>query len=371
MELYKAHRQWASRPKDERFPSVQALCDATKAYADTAIETSRPWSDLRTEAVGEDVQLVGKKNTPATLTNWAFGQLCARVEAPANFLRRLTSTLSSHVLNNLLAERGKTEPAGQAQLLIHTNDGLLIRALTSDKYARVWNYEVADRLLGLEQYGWTPARPDTQFAPSIGVFIPKEESDFPALYASDHDMFVFLVNAQIVLEVEGGRLRKGIIVENSEVGAAMLRLTRFYYDKMCGNHIIWGARDVVEIALRHVGRVRERWGEYEVALSRFANESTSDIEAKIASAKTKILGGTKEEVLDRLFGLRSLGLSRKVLTGGYEAQETLVATGVEENDPRTQYGIVQGLTRFSQTLGFADRRQDIDRAAGRILELDF
>lgn len=59
------------------------------------------------------------------------------------------------------------------------------------------------------------------------------------------------------------------------------------------------------------------------------------------------------------------------MAGPDAGDKTLVATGVEENDPRTQYGIVQGLTRYSQTIPFADKRQDIDRAAGRILELDF
>ena len=85
MELFKANAQWSTRPADERFTSLQGLYDATKAYADVAKEKDVDWQDLRTEAQDGDVQLVGRAGVPAKLTHWAFGQLCARVEAPAKF----------------------------------------------------------------------------------------------------------------------------------------------------------------------------------------------------------------------------------------------------------------------------------------------
>jgi hypothetical protein len=33
--------------------------------------------------------------------------------------------------------------------------------------------------------------------------------------------------------------------------------------------------------------------------------------------------------------------------------------------------MVQGLTRHSQTMQYADARTDIDRAAGKLMEVDF
>lgn len=123
MEIFKANRQSAERPADERFPNLRALYEATKAYADHAAEVERPWSELRAEADGEDVRLVGKRNQPATLTNWAFGQLANRVQAPADYLRRLPPTLAAQNLNHGLAAR----PDGNAQLLFQTNGGLLQR----------------------------------------------------------------------------------------------------------------------------------------------------------------------------------------------------------------------------------------------------
>ena len=74
MELFKANRQWATRPADERFPTLQALYDVTRAYAQEAKTKDVPVSDLRVEANEGDVGLVGRAGIPAKFTHWAFGQ---------------------------------------------------------------------------------------------------------------------------------------------------------------------------------------------------------------------------------------------------------------------------------------------------------
>jgi hypothetical protein len=198
--------------------------------------------------------------------------------------------------------------------------------------------------------------------------IRKTAEDFPALYASDHDLFAFVRNNTARLSEPGNPdgLQRGVIVENSEVGASALKLTRFLYREMCGNHIIWGASKVIEIAVRHVGDARQRWSTYSYELKRYAESSVSDEEATIASAKQKVIAHTKEEVLNTLFGKRAVGLSRKTLEAGYEA--TLPAL---DGSPNTVWGIVQGLTRHSQTIPYADGRNVVDKAAGKLMELVF
>lgn len=86
------------------------------------------------------------------------------------------------------------------------------------------------------------------------------------------------------------------------------------------------------------------------------------------TAKRCLLGDTKEEVLDRLFGARVL--PRKSLEAAYDY-------AIEEADthsagsPKTAWGFAQGLTRLSQDSPFADKRAEIDRAAGKVLEMAF
>jgi hypothetical protein len=358
MELFQAHRQWAQRPEDERFMSLQSLHDACKAYANDAAEKSVPFADMRVENVEGDVQLVGKAGVPAKLTHWAFGQLCQRLEAPASYLRDLPATLACQNLNRGLAQRIKDATGNAlANLLFHKNGSLLLRAITTDAYTRIWNYEVAERLLDLEAQGWQPAKPDIRV---IDNRLP--------LYASDHDMFAFLSNANVTVEEKGTDqpMYRGVIVENSEVGSSALKLTRFLYREMCGNHIIWGASNVLDISVRHVGSARQKWNWYAAQIRRYAESSVSDEQAKIAEAKSKVIGATKEDVLDALFGKRSLNLSRTTIEKGYDA-----VVESQDGPANTQWGIVQGLTRYSQSIPFADKRTDIDRAAGRIMEVTF
>jgi hypothetical protein len=356
MELFKAHAQWKTRPQDERFSSLQTLYDATKHYAESARERADVRVDsLRVENVDGDVNLVGRGGTPATLTNWAFSQLSARCDAPASYLRTLPATLAAQNLNHGLARRVADDENGTVNMLFHLNGGFVLRSLTSDRYARIWNWEVAERLLQLQDRGWEPAMPD----------IRTSAEDFPALYASDHDLFAFVRHSQRTINEPGNPdgLQRGLIAENSEVGASALKLTRFLYREMCGNHIIWGASDVVELSARHVGNVRDRMAQWGIEIRRYMDESATADEAKIAESKSRLIAATKEQVLDLVFGKRSIAIPRKALESGYAA-----VVPDQDGDPRSPWGLAQGLTRHSQTLPYADKRTEIDRAAGRLLD---
>lgn len=379
MELFKATSQWSTRPADQRFKTLESLYQATHEYRVQAATAKASWDSLRVEADGKEVKLTGKTGVPAQLTHWAFGQLCSKVQAPASYLRDLPATLAAQNLNHGLARKAD---ATEAQLMFHRNGSLLLRAVTSDQYRRIWNSEIAERLVGMQQFGWQPAKPTTHWgSESVGkcimcsgtgndgkcMYCAGTGEEYPALYASDHDMFAFLYNLQYVVREPGNSdgLKRGIIVENSEVGASALRFTKFLFREMCGNHIIWGASKVMEISLRHVGDVRERFETYQLELKKYAESSASDDEAVISRARTKVLGKTKEEVLDLLFGKR-LQLSRKQLEAGYDAVKP-----EQDGDPNTVWGVVQGITRHSQTVPFADERTAMDRAAGKIMEIAF
>lgn len=337
------------------------------------------YNTLRTIADNGEVLLVGKQDVPAKMTHWAFGQLASRVAAPAGYLRGLPATLAVQCLNNGLKNRVEESEDDRANLLFHKNGSFICRAVTSDKYSRIWNYEVAERLLDVGENGWrTPPGwsagsndPQARAATSADVFpggiVRVGDMIRPTgLYASDHDMFVFLVNEQARIQdgTEGG-LARGVFISNSEVGAASLRVVKFLYRYVCGNNIVWGAKDVQEISFRHVGSIRERSQQmFDVAMREYSNESVSDLEAKIRVAKTKRIAATKEEVLDALFGKR-MG-SMKSLTASYNACLPDV-----DGDPRTVWGFVQGATRLSQATKYADERADADKAAARVMEMAF
>lgn len=360
MELFHASQQWATRPADQRFNSFDELYQVTRKYADAAKEKTVPWSQLRVEANGDDLALLGSAGVAARLTHYAFGQLSARIEAPASYLRALPPTLAAQNINHGL----KARTDGEAQLLFHSNDSLILRAATSEKYARIWNYEIVQRLRdAAARYDMVPARQTFTWG---GGELPPESERPAALYASDHDMFAFAMSrSRDVTDPMGQVLHRGVILQNSEVGDCALRLMPFLFRDVCQNHIIWGASQVTEIRLNHVGDIRERWSGAIAEVRRYLDGAATLEEAKMEKAR-HVIAGTKEEVLDTLFGLRKLGFSRKLLVSGYEA-----VVPEQDGDPRTVWGLAQGLTRHAQTIPYADERQAVDRQAGKLLDFAF
>jgi len=360
MELFHAHEQWANRPADERFDSLESMFDATSKYADVAVESNDvEYSTLRAEAQNGEVVLVGKKNIPSRLTHWSFGQLAQRAEAPASYLRSLPATLAVQNLNHGLKRRGANDD--RANILFHKNGDFVCRAITGQKYSRIWNYEVVGRLIGMQSNGWEPARPDFRLT----------GNDRPALYASDHDMFAMIrmPNVTVQQPVAGAPnvpMYKGLIYGNSEVGDGTIWVMGFYYNGMCGNHIIWGATGVVEFKAKHVGSVAGRVQQWETEIRRFAGQSTAADEAAMKAATTQRIAATKEQLLDTLFGKRLPGLSRKAIEASYDA-----VVEAQDGDPLSKWGWVAGATRYSQQTKFADERFALDRAAGKVMQMEF
>ena len=89
---YTAHREWASRPPDERYASVHALYDAARARRLRTEERTIETVALRTEAVASDaLALRDTAGRQAALTNWSFEQLAGIAAAPPKYLRTLSS----------------------------------------------------------------------------------------------------------------------------------------------------------------------------------------------------------------------------------------------------------------------------------------
>ena len=364
MELFKASQQWSTRPADETFPNVQTAFEAAKHYAASAAEKANvPLQSVRTEVVDSEVCLTGRGGIPARVSNWAFGQLARMADAPAGYLRTLPATLAAQNLNYGLKSATDANPDQSVNIMAHSNGSILVRALTSNRYARIWNYEVLGRMLPLEADGWTCPTP---FRTSTATAANPD----PTVYVSDHDMFAFLVREDYRIAEPGNPegLARGFFVENSEVGASSLKVTTFLYRFMCANHIVWGAKDVSELAVRHIGKARGNLSTMFIGMTDYLNESASDLEAKIKTAKSRIIDTDPEKVLDAIFAKLRGQVSRDAIT---EAQTLAVQHSLTDGDPRSYWGLAQGMTRYSQTLKFADARVAVDKAAANVIDLAF
>jgi hypothetical protein len=254
----------------------------------------------------------------------------------------------------------------------------LLRSIKSQRYGRIWDCELLERMLPLvEAHGWKvpPARPahanSTRTRKATAEDLTRstwiKEGDLigPAgLYRGDRDMFCFLVNDDSrVDDGSDGGISRGFIVQNSEVGRCSFTYTEFGFRNTCGNHIIWGVQNMREIKLRHIGAdLDERaFQNLECQLVEYVNSDTEQEQLIVKKAKRFILGQNKEEVLAFLFGKRLM--TRTLASQAYEA----CALHEQAIDPASAWGIVNGLTRVSQEKGFADERTLIDAVAATLL----
>jgi len=387
--LYQANQQWSTRPDDERFWSLTEMVERCRHYAESAGTST---SKLRTlqvqEADGQNLAIVGPTGQPALLTHWSAAQLATRVQTPIGYLRTLPPQMAAMLLNFGLQNR--TAKDDEAKLLIHRNGSMVCRAATTDSYARIWNYELLEKILPLQSDGWQvpPARParhgqaGSRIATAEDVLrisqhgqsgCPVKVGDMIApagLYASDHDCFAFLVNESVTVDDgSDGGLCRGFFVSNSEVGAASLKFTSFLYRSVCGNHIVWGAKQVKEMRIIHTGRNDSRFGAKLVGEIRKYHDSDASADQKrIDTCRRFEIAATKKELLDALFSRKIAPM--KTLEAAYtDAEQDYDETGSAH--PRTAWGFAQGLTHLSQQSSHADDRNELDRAAGKVLAMAF
>lgn len=391
--LMGAHNQWASRPNDERFWGLRDMGEAMLNVRASGKERTAPTNAIRAVAHqfpgldSPDLCVTGTNGVPVTLTHWSGGQLCRYVDAPADYIRALPAPLAAECINHGMREHRKNETAS---LLINRNpdQSLTLRSLTTDRYSRLWNTDILTALRPAAEHGWMvpPARPvrDDPRArratledivpgqDSFGLSVKVGDLIAPAgCYASDRDMFVFMVNPQRIIDVDGSDgLMRGFFVWNSEVGAGAFKVQCFYLEAVCGNHIVWGAKGVQTLRLVHKGKNFSSIG-YKLnrELRAMSNRDASEERNMVTAARNYVLGKDKAETVDTVFGNRNIGLSKNVIEMAYN--EAGVWEHTAKAPPTTAWGLAHGLTRYSQTVPYADQRASIDAGAGKLLQLAY
>jgi hypothetical protein len=179
------------------------------------------------------------------------------------------------------------------------------------------------------------------------------------LYASAHDMFIFLIHERNRIDdgTEAG-LSRGVFFENSEVGDKALRCTTFLYRHVCGNHIVWDASNVIKLAIRHVGKAREKFADFVFDLKKYAQAKASRDEMQIKKAQSRRLAATKDGVLRILCTRFNRDITLEQLDEAFDLAE---AHSLCDGDPCTAWGMAQGITRLSQQTPQADARTHLDR----------
>jgi len=362
--------EWFSRPDDERFLSLSELYAAVKVRADRATARMVQTREVKVEASRENAErltlFVPGRDEPIAPTHWSFAQLCSLVGAPAGYLRQLPAPLAGiNMQHGLLSHRA------ELMKTLETEDGRTeLRAVTGPDYGRIWDHELVAAVMKIAGDGtgdtrWkVPGLLDwSTMTHNPFVEVTK---DTTTLYASDRDVFLFLVDD--AHPIEAGKLPngdpdlyfRGFYAWNSEVGSKTLGIASFYLRAVCMNRNIWGAEGFEEISIRHSKFAANRFAhEAAPALENFATSSPTPFVTGIKAARERIVARTDE---DRQGFLRKRGFSKG-------ETDRIIATVLDEegHPPVSIFDFVQGITALARDKPHQDARLDLEGKAAKLL----
>ncbi len=362
--------EWFSRPDDERYLSLTELHAAVRGRAERATARTVETKALRIEASRDNAErlalVVPGRAEPVAPTHWSYGQLCSLVGAPASYMRQLPAPLAGiNLQHGLLSHRAELVKTLEA------DDGRIeLRAVTGPDYGRIWDHELVEAVMRIAGSGTGDTRwkvpglldwSNMTHNPFVEV-----TKDTTTLYASDRDVFLFLVDD--AHPIEAGRLPngdpdlyfRGFYAWNSEVGSKTLGIASFYLRAVCMNRNIWGAEGFEEISIRHSKFAGHRFAHQAApALTRFADSSPMPFMAGIRAAREAIVARKDE---DRETFLRKRGFSRP-------ETEKIIATVLAEEGrpPESVFDFVQGITALARTRPHQDARLELEAKAAKLL----
>ena len=363
--------EWFSRPDDERYLSLTDLYDAVRRRAECAQVRTVESRAVKVEAAHDNAErlalLVPGRDEPVAPTHWSFGQLCGLVGAPSSYMRQLPAPLAGiNLQHGLLSHR--------AELLktLETDDGRVeLRAVTGPDYGRIWDHELVAAVIDIAGNGTG----DTMWkVPGVLDWATMTHHPFvditkdtTTLYASDRDVFLFLVDD--THPIEAGRLAdgspdlyfRGFYCWNSEVGSKTLGIASFYLRAVCMNRNLWGVENFEEITIRHSKFAAQRFAhEAAPALTSFANSSPAPFVAGIKAARERIVARSDE---DRESFLRKRGFSKSETV---KIIETVLSE--EHRKPESIFDFVQGITALARSKTHQDTRLELEGKARKLLE---
>ncbi|MBO6636888.1 MAG: DUF932 domain-containing protein [Roseitalea sp.] len=363
--------EWFSRPDDQKFLSLSDLYASVKDRAERSTTRTLESAAIRVEAHRDDPEklalVLPDAEAPAAPTHWSFGQLASLVSAPAAYLRQLPAPLAGinlqYGLTNHRAEQVKTMEVA--------NGRTELRAVTGPDYGRIYDHELVSamqRIAG-DGVGDTRWKVPGVLDWSTGIYNPMVDvtKDTTTLYASDRDVFLFLVDD--MNPIEAGMLPdgspdlffRGFYCWNSEVGAKTLGIASFYLRAVCQNRNLWGVEDFQEITIRHSKYAANRFAhKAEPALANFANSSPQPFIQGIRSARERIVARSDE---DRTDFLRKRGFSKAETA---KIVETVLAE--EDRPPESVFDFVQGITAVARSKPQQDARLAMETRAKTLLE---
>jgi hypothetical protein len=337
--LTRASHELFRREPDERFPSLAALIEHCRQQREQSRELWWQPDRLATRPVDTlELKLAGGDGAELRLNEWSFSQLCSLCGVHKRTVNRLRADTAAQVFRETLPSGGKP-----LQVLA-TED--TARAIHGASYTRLFNVELLD-VVAESAEGFQP--------PPQGV------NGGTGLYCGSEDVFAFLIDPDGWVDINGEQFAPGMFCWNSEVGKRSLGVQTFWYQRICGNHIVWDAVQVVEFSRKHTAHVRDSLGEIRDIIHDLVRkrDERRDGFAKVVmkAMGTRFSDSLEEAVAD----LTKRGIARALAEKSVEY--------ARQRGSLTIFSVVDAITRLTQKTVNAGDRTAMDQKAARLLAL--
>jgi hypothetical protein len=309
----------------------------------------------RTEEGGELKMIVDSRHGDGEygVTDLARRQLADKLKIPVTYFERMRTeqpALLDRNVNTWLALDGERR-------MIRILDGK-VRAVLSDRYRRLDNYDLAENVLPILQR--------------------LEGARFESVELTDTRMYLKVVTPRVQFEVAPGDVvQAGIVITNSEVGQGTLSVQPLVYRLVCRNGLI-----ASDHALRktHVGRTLH--GESDAVTVFREDTLAADDKAFFLRVRDVVAAAVSETtfrlVAQKLQKTRDIRLTGdpvkavEVLSNRYtlnEGERTGVLRHLIAEGDLSAYGLVNAVTHFSQDVDDYDRATEFEQLGGRLIDL--
>lgn len=353
-ELMVVSNQWASRPDDQRYLTLEDMEAAVRSRKDMSREVRDDFANFELGwDPDDDVFVKAGGLQQAYLTNYSFGQFCSTVgvNGGTQYLRSLPPALAVPALQWTLEQRD----GGLMKLLALSQDGVSgeVRAFTGPDYGRIWDADVVATVREMNH--------DDRWKVPAATYATSDPKRATTLYASDRDVFIFLCDPNSAIEINGEAMFRGFVVYNSETGNRSFGLLTFLYRRVCDNRIIWGASHINRLVLRHTLNGPRRFAEKAIPLlQQYNTESATPIIERVKAAKEMKVGKDSKSVAE---WLAKRGFTKT------EAKVAVERAEIEEGDPTNLWSVVQGLTSMAKAKKHSDDRFEFEKKASDLLDL--
>jgi hypothetical protein len=373
--------QWFSRPDDQKFLSLDNMLAFKKSDAQRM--TSRTVDTHKIQIVGEfdeanpsrgDLRIEyaddNNRDHVNSPTNWSFGQLSQLSGAPAGYLKDLPAPLAADCIQwGLRYNRGRE----LVKVYGSQTDGGDLRAATGPDYGRIFDWEILEPVKNLVDASggrWKVPGMMTGSRDGLAVYDPDVPvtMETTTLFASDRDVFVFLVDDRNPIEVgklangEPDLMFRGFYAWNSETGSKTAGIAAMYLRGVCMNRNLWGVENFQEIKIRHTKFAPDRFAyEARPALESFAHGSTATFVEGVQAAKAAKIAHDDDSRFDFL--------SKRAGLSGRMAKAAAARHIEEEGRPvETVWDAAQAITAIARDIPHQDARIEVERKAGALLD---